>query len=142
MNYETLKTIVDANCVGMTDEEAVAYLNVPRVAVPRPTMMTERGLYALLGPEAAEAILQALEAAGEVNPVVKRALSWLKPPSDGIDLGDASTRGVLDALVTATVLTAEQVAALKGLAETTMSLVEAAGLGSVHLGDIQNARAL
>jgi hypothetical protein len=104
--------------------------------------MTERGLYALLGPEAAEAILQALEAAGEVNPVVKRALSWLKPPSDGIDLGDASTRGVLDALVTATVLTAEQVAALKGLAETTMSLVEAAGLGSVHLGDIQNARAL
>lgn len=141
--YRSLRILLDAECAGLTDEEAVAYLNEPGAAVlVRPTMVTERGLYAQLGPATAEPILQALEAAAEVDPVVRRALKWLAPPSDGIDLGDAYTRGMLDQLVAAEVLTADQAAVLKALAESPATLAEYWLLGRPHLGDVQNARAL
>jgi hypothetical protein len=141
MDYAKLRELIDTHCDGMTDEECVAHLNDKTLGVSvRTTWAGERTLYAQLGPAVAEPILQALEAAGAADPVVKRALKWLAPPSEGIDLGDAYTRDMIDALVVATVLTAEQAAALKGIAETPASLCEVAGLGRCHVGDVQNAR--
>lgn len=75
-------------------------------------LINERGLYATLGPTMAEGILQALEAAGQANPVVKRALKWLEPAQGGLDLGSPHVRGMIAQLAAADVLTPEQATAL------------------------------
>lgn len=79
--------------------------------------VTERTIYATLGPTAGETFLATLEGVGQSNAVVARAVSWLAPPSDGIDVGDQYTRAMLDTLAAGEVLTAESVAAIKALAE-------------------------
>ena len=82
----------------------------------RETMLTERGVIAAFtDPNAGEAVLQALEAASAVIPLVKRALRWLD--GKGLDIGLQSVRDMLDQLQAASVLTADQVTTLKGVAE-------------------------
>jgi hypothetical protein len=82
------------------------------------TMLTERGVVAAFAdPTDGEAVLQSLESVADVNPLVKRALDWLTPANGGVDFGEAATRGMLDALQVAGVLTSTQVLTLKATAE-------------------------
>jgi hypothetical protein len=87
----------------------------------------------------AETILQKLEGAAQVDgplkAVLARAVSWLSSYAGGIDIGNAYTRGMLDTLVTATVLTEEEVTALKGLADETYY-----PFAGVYEGDVAAAR--
>lgn len=70
------------------------------------TRLTERGLLKLFtDPAAGEACLEKIEAAAAVNPLVQRIIGWVKPPADGIDLGDSDIRSSIDALCAAGVLT-------------------------------------
>lgn len=88
-----------------------------------PCYLNERGIFAtFVDPADAEAVMQGLEAAAgsesPLAPILKRAIVWLRPTNGGIDMGNPSTRVVLDALQAAGALTPEAVATLKATAET------------------------
>ncbi len=76
---------------------------------PRTRMITERGVISILGPIEGEALLQGLEQfAAATLPVehplaahhagIKRIIGWLKPPSEGVDIGDPLTAQLLGTL--------------------------------------------
>lgn len=118
----TLRAYLDTHRPDWRDEsdaDVLAWLNGPSGQY-RETMITERQLYARLGPAEAEAILQALEqVAASAHPaalVVKRALKWLEPSQGGLDLGMAATRGMVVQLQQGGALTETQAEALLGLA--------------------------
>lgn len=78
------------------------------------TRLTERGLLKLFtDPAAGEACLEKIEAAALSNPLVKRIIGWIKPPADGIDLGDPDIRNSIDVLCAAGVLTTAERDTLK-----------------------------
>jgi hypothetical protein len=52
-----------------------------------------------------------------MHPGIRRTLSWLKPPADGIDIGDPLTRQLLATFGALGVLTPEAVAGLLKLSE-------------------------
>lgn len=89
----------------------------PKVRVSK--MLTERGLYAELGPLVAETILQKLEGyaqAGQTfSALVKRFLKWLEPTNDGVDFGLQDTLDMAGALTQGGLLTAEEYAAINSI---------------------------
>lgn len=100
---------------------------------PRFLLATERTVVATLGVIAGETFLSALEAFAVAalpaehpmlpyQPGIARQLAWLK--RDGLDVGDTNTRAMMDALVSAGVLAAESVAALKALGEESDAVSE------------------
>lgn len=112
-----------------SNDEVAAALNVTSQHVlSRPYFITSRTLYADLGPTDAETILQKLEAASASNPVVKRVLGWLLPSEAGVDITHPGTRGQLDALVAAGVLSSGEGSALKAIGEESKSLGQTLGL--------------
>lgn len=102
-------------------------------------LVNERGLYAQLGPAMAESILQTLEAVGQADPVVKRALKWLEPAQGGLDMGSPHVRGMVAQLQALEILTAEQATALLSLA-TERTRAELAGEPNPSLQQIEYAR--
>ena len=91
-----------------------------------PRMVTERGVASALGAVDGETFLAALETFAAANlgqghplktaqPAIARQLAWLK--RDGIDVGDALTRALLDTLAAAGDIEAAHAAAVKALAE-------------------------
>ena len=124
---------------GLTDAQIATALRAVTATRAVETMLTSRGLYAKLGPTMAEAILQKLEGAAQVDGpfklVLTRAIDWLNAYAGGIDVGNVYTREMLDTLVTATVLTAEEAAALKDCANETYS-----PFVGVFEGDVAAAR--
>lgn len=96
-------------------------------------LATERTVVAVLGVIAGETFLSALESFAVATlpaehpmlpyqPGIARQLAWLK--RDGLDVGDANTRAMMDALVSAGVLDASAVASLKALGEESDSVSE------------------
>lgn len=76
---------------------------------PRPRLITERGVISILGPIEGEALLQGLEqfAAATLpaeHPLtahhagIRRIIGWLRPPSEGVDIGDPLTAQLLQTL--------------------------------------------
>jgi hypothetical protein len=115
-----------AALVATGEDKAIAdALSVGRVRhVSR--LVTERGVISALGPIEGEAALQALEAFAATtlpdgHPLksshagIARTLSWLKPPADGIDIGDALTRQLLSTFGALGVLSSATVTALLAL---------------------------
>ncbi len=92
-----------------------------------PTFATERKVYDALAPADALAVMQGLKAvaAGNPsatppvapNPVVAKTLEWMAPSEGGVDVGNASVRGMLDQLAAAGALAPASVATLKALAQ-------------------------
>lgn len=110
----TAKALADAG----NDTAAAERASAIAPKVPVSTLVTERTVYAAFAnPADGEAVLQALEAAGQQNVVVARAIKWLKPGEGGLDVGHLATRGMLDFLQSQGVLTAGQVATIKAIGE-------------------------
>lgn len=76
---------------------------------PHTRMITERGVISILGPIEGEALLQGLEQfAAATLPVehplaahhagIRRIIGWLRPPSEGVDIGDPLTAQLLQTL--------------------------------------------
>lgn len=93
-----------------------------------PRLVTERGVVSALGPVEGEAALVALEAFSAttladghplkaMHPGIKRTLSWLKPPADGVDIGDPLTRQLLETFGALGVLSQNAVTGLLALSE-------------------------
>lgn len=102
------------------DDECAARCNSIAIATHQPTgLMTERGLYQALGPVMAETILQKMAGYAAANQsysaVVARSLRWLEPNNDGVDFGDPTVLGLIDALTAGGLLTVEENAAIKSL---------------------------
>jgi len=135
--------------VGMSDAEALASLrttNRTRVFESRITELgivkaiTEATGFAINGEE----FMQALEAVGESQPLVKRMIKWLQPGDPGLDMGDPHVRGTLDllAFTPGTGITTAAVAAVKATAEASCSRAEELGIPDVGTGHIKSAREL
>jgi hypothetical protein len=112
---------VSADVARAGDQAIADILSAGRVKVV-PRMVSERGILNDYpgGPIEADAVLSNLETyagAGQaLSSVVNRAIRFLRDP-DGIDIGAASTRAMLDALAGGGVITAAECAGLKSLAE-------------------------
>lgn len=102
----------------------------------RPRMVSARGLAERLpgGPMAAEVILQKLEGAAAamslsqdaqtkvLGGLIGRQLKFLA--ADGLDFGSPALRGMLDQLAGASIITADEAAALKAIALVPVSVSE------------------
>jgi len=99
--------------------------------------VTARAVLAAHG-TAGAAVLDKLEAASSGNAAVKWAMRFVT--SDGIDVGHANTRTLLDALVPA-VLTQVEADLIKNMAVQPASRAEVLGLGYVFQHDVQAALA-
>ena len=123
----------------MTDAEAAADLNTPRITQLRERFVDARTVYVLFGPADGEAALQAFETVAETNPVIKRTLNWMNPDQRGVDVGLPAVRAMIDQL-TPGVFSTEQAAALKEEGEQSISRAQQLGLGTATEGDVQRAQ--
>ena len=122
MTPAELKTLIesDADATALANagnDEACALrcgIIAPVVRVSK--VLTERGLYAELGPTMAETILQKLEgyaaASQTYSALVSRFLGWLEPTNGGVDFGLQSTLDMAGALTQGGLLSAEEYAAI------------------------------
>jgi hypothetical protein len=146
MNYPKLIETIGAisNSTTMTDAELTAALNASTEKEAYMRFCSVRTLMAELGMEETASILAAIETAAQTNAGIKLALDMLKVYADGggLDLGHANTRTVLDSLVQAGVLTAEQNTNLKAIAERAVSPAQKAGLSVIDIEHVRSARKL
>lgn len=118
MTHADLLAMIDARAASNAEFAAlVAARNDSGVAAalsegrtrPRPRLITERGVISILGPIEGEALLQGLEQfAAATLPVehpltahhagIRRIIGWLRPPSEGVDIGDPLTAQLLQTL--------------------------------------------
>lgn len=126
------------------DKDLADYLSQGRTEI-RPRMTSARGIAERMsgGPLAAEVVLIKLEGARDallasasqndkvLGSLLRRQLGFLA--GEGLDFGSAALRGMLDQFVTAGILTAGEVAALKAIAEF------AAPIEVVRISDALNA---
>lgn len=68
-------------------------------------------------PSIPEQLMQALEAAADSNPVVRRSLIWLRPNNGGVDVGHPATRALLDQLAQVGAIPQSTADVIKALAE-------------------------
>ena len=141
MDYAALKTEIEAGplateCAGGTDEAIAAILNRSDIIAACERFVSARTILAEVS--AGAAILDKLEVAATTIPDVRWAMKFLQTET-GIDVGHATTRAQIDALVTAGVLTDTEGGALKNLALKECSRAEIAGFGTVTAGDVSRA---
>jgi hypothetical protein len=90
---------------------------LPRI--PTRELMTERSLFAKLGPIVADTILSKLEAFSTTGmpgaSVMARGLKWLVPQAGGVDFQHPALLALLEGLVAANTLTQEEFIALSEL---------------------------
>lgn len=105
-----------------------AKVNADRTPLATSFLVSEKGIMNNYpdGPLAADAVLAKLETFGATaNPlasITRRALKFLATP-EGLDIGAPTTQAMIDALVTATAITADEGTKLKALAPTTPNTV-------------------
>lgn len=126
----------------MTDQEVVDSLHAEDRTQVVIVFATWRTLLAAAGPTVTATIKAKIGAAAESNPAIALASDMLATYSDGggLDMGHAYTRGVIDSLVTAEVLTADEAAVLKAVAERTVSRAVELGLSGVEASAVGIAR--
>ena len=136
MNYEILKAAL-VGLEAQSDAEAAATLNAPDAALFSERLVTYRSI--LNECDGAGTILDKLETASAGIPDLKWAMVGIA--SDGIDIGNAKVRVMVDQLVAGAVLTSDEGDALKAMAYT-QSKAASLGLGSIKEGQVADARAL
>jgi len=125
----------------MTNEECLATLNAKTETRIISKRANERDLLIMFATlNAGEAFIQKLETGAATNNILKRAMSWFAPSEEGIDIGNAKTRQMLDALVGSFDITQGEIDTVKAYAQESVSPAEIAGLATVCLGDIVMTR--
>lgn len=122
------------------DERIAGLINAKGFSGPVTRMVTARAILAELGMTVGGTILAKLEAGVGAVPPLKWVLKFLEQDA-GIDIGHPSTQAAIDTLTPA-LLTAEEAAALKGLAVKPLSRAEVLwGHGAyVTAGDVSFTR--
>lgn len=118
---DEIKASVSPELIASRDSQQIAdALNVGRTRVVS-RLITERDVLAGYadGPVIADAVLAKIEAfaqsSHQLASVVRRASGWLTP-GKGIDIGNQSTRLLLDQMAAGGVLTADEAEKLKSMA--------------------------
>lgn len=126
------------DCPGLVAEK----INTKSRDIVRTRFVTARTILFELGAVQGAVVMDALQAASAGVP----ALRWILPmmtvhrgEESGVDIGAAETRGMVDQLAQAGVLTTEQAEALKGLAIQRSSRAEELGLPLVSVVDVMEA---
>jgi hypothetical protein len=108
MNYADLKTLI-ANtpaCAGKSPEEIAVILASIEGNTRVETWATERTIIsAFANPMDGETFLGKLAVAGQSNPLIARALRWIEPGQQGIDVSHPHTAMLLGALLAQNVIT-------------------------------------
>lgn len=141
MDYAALRAEIDtgplaAECAGGADESIATILNRSDIPTVFSRFVSARTILAEV--PAGATILDKLEAAATTIPDVKWAMKFLQTET-GIDVGHATTRAQIDALVSAGILAETEGAALKNLALKACSRAKIAGFGTVTAGDVSRA---
>lgn len=114
----------------MTAEQIVADLMEPRYVSLSERMISERTLFAVLGATRATALLDALEAMPDRT--MQRICRMLGDvQSGGVDVSLAESRGMIDQFAAAGLLTADEAATIKALAEQRTSRAQQIGYSEV-----------
>jgi tryptophan synthase alpha subunit len=106
-------------------------------------LINERTVYAALGAQDGEAFLQTLagvaQSADPIAPVVARVVTWLKPGSElaGVDICNTETQALLQSMADGNILPQAIVDSIISLSKETVLKYP-----GIHIGDVQNARAL
>jgi hypothetical protein len=147
MNYDTLVPEVAGilqSHPDWTNQQVADYLNEPAVTTCHSRFATFRTVLSEMPIAQAMTIIGKLRAEASTDPagVLGVILPTLENTAEGcgVDLANTNARAFVDGLVTAEVLTAEEAAAVKALAETTISRAAQLGLGIVGDGHVQSAR--
>jgi len=146
VNIDILKNEIINDPLGigysqMTDQEVADSLNAKIRSKIVNRMVNERSVLAEFStPLAAETFLQKLEAIATQNPIIKRAIRWMTPDQDGIDVGHPSTIDMINELVTAYVLTQNEADEFLNMAKQLCSRSEELGLGVVGDGHVKSVR--
>ena len=123
--------IADVQYSGLTSSELSFLLNDSGGAESSPQIaahnVNAKEVLSVLGASAGAVFLDALEVVAPSNSAVKWMLSFLKSEA-GVNVGDVETRASLDALVSADVLAADSVDAIKALADSSISWAQANGV--------------
>ena len=133
-----LSELLIANCNGMDDETAAKHLNAA-ITLPGHLTLTRD----LLKYNAVSGVIIAIEDDAKSNGSPTRKLShssMLALNGNGIDFSDNDNLLVLDALVAAKIVKAEDKLALIAIAVRQTTLAIEAGLGKVKVGHVQGAR--
>ena len=107
------------------------------------TMIRYRTLVSTYGPEFADGVLDALEAAAPSNKTIKRILPSILNDGDfsGVDVSNTIVRQILDQFVTVGLFTQDQTNKIKAMGEYKVSLAEQAGFTDVvGAGHVKAAR--
>ena len=126
---------------GMTDKEATDSLNAVDRIIADSTRRSFRDLLRAEGLSVAGTIYGKLKTAAETSAGVELAVSAANDYSDngGLDFSHAQTISGLNGLVSA-VLTQDEANKLKALGTRTVSRATELGLGTVRVGNVEEAR--
>jgi hypothetical protein len=122
MDYAALKTLIEntPECAGKSPEEIAVILAGIEGNTRIETWATERTIIsAFANPMDGEAFLQKLAAAGQQNPLIKRAMRWIEPGQQGIDVAHPHTAILLGALLQGGVITQAEYVTVLGIAPKT-----------------------
>lgn len=140
MNWQQLKTEIEkAEYIGKTDAEIAAILNAKTVEGLVPTWIQARTLASKFGPSVAGQVIYGLQQAvagmtGADRATYTLILDWLtNPASEGVDVGDASTRASIDAMVGAGLVPAELGEAVKSMAIIRVPFAETIGIAGITI---------
>jgi hypothetical protein len=119
MSHATLKALIEntPECAGKSPEEIASILNALEGTTCVETWATERTIIsAFANPMDGEAFLQKLAAAGQQNPLIARALRWIEPGQQGIDVSHPHTAMLLGSLLQQEAITQAEYNAVMGIA--------------------------
>jgi len=128
-----------------TDQQVCDELNAATVTETYSRFVTYRTLLSELPIQQAMSIIGKIKAAAVADP--DGVLGVVGPSLEdtaegcGIDLSNANARTFIDGLVAGGVLTSDEGAAVKGMAERLVSWATSEGLPKIRVGDVQRARA-
>ena len=140
---ENLKTeLNDEKYSGKEIAEIVEILNEKNIDEVSPTVIFDTTIIdAFEDPRDGDALLVALETAANVNggdTLLQRSLKWLE--TKGLDVGNSSTRAMIDQLQAVGVFTQVQTDTLKNLAVKKVSRAQQLGFSEVKYRDIQSLK--
>lgn len=118
------------------DQGVADLLNASQFTVPASRIITARGILSDYpgGPVAAASVLEKLDTAAPNIAPLKWAWAFIK--GEGIDIGHPATHGMLDQLAGLNIITSDEAAKLKGLANAVKSRSEVLFGKQVSANDI------
>lgn len=136
---------LELNYSAMSDDDAATSLNTENRTVTKDTPVTAYSLIESLGATAGIALMQDLLDDKDKGAAEHLMMTWLETgggQTNGVNVGSTVIRSVIDTLETGGTWSSAQVAAVKALADYTVSRAEELNLPTIYAGNVAEARAM